>query len=187
MVFRPVRSLLVALSAALPALSAMACDCANRYLNVMNGKKDASAIFTGAPTAKEGHYGDVLYVFRVESVWKGTLVKNIYLHGGMDSCAYALRVGTSYLIFAHAGRGTREDPVVTTVCASNKELSAANSEVKRLGKPVEFYPRVDRATAPPWLRRGLVAPPPPPPPPVPMPSATSGYPPEVAPPKAAPR
>lgn len=146
---------------ALATSAARACDCAEKYLNVVNGKEAAKFVFSGDPLSKEGHYGDMLYVFRIESVWKGAMLKQTYVHGGKDSCGFAFRVGTSYLVLGHGGRGTADDPVLTSICASNKELIAATADVKALGKPLTFYER-DKRGAPPAGRRAAYTPPPPP-------------------------
>lgn len=137
-------SVVVGLALVATSTMASACDCADRYLNVMNGKKNAAAVFTGMVTAKTGRFGDMLYTMRVDSVWKGTLLRNAYVYGGKDACAFAFRVGTMYLVYTEAGRGTATDPAMTTVCASNKEISGATTEIKSLGKPVENYEQAER-------------------------------------------
>ena len=126
------------------AVAAQACDCADRYLNVTNGKKNATALFTATPTAKTGHFGDMLYTMRVESIWRGTLLKQSYIFGGTGSCAFVFRIGTMYLVYAHSGRGTLDEPAQTTVCASNKEIGGASSDLRVLGKPVAFYDRIEK-------------------------------------------
>lgn len=135
-------------TAAIMSMPALGCDCAEKYLNTTNGKAKATAVFSGEPTAKEGHFGNMLYTFRVEAMWKGALLKQSFVHGGVDSCGYAFRTGITYLVFTQSGHGTRDDPAMTSICSSNKELSSAGTDVRLLGKPFKVYEKVERKTPP---------------------------------------
>lgn len=121
------------------AVDAVACDCENLYLDSKNGKVKAAVVFSGTPISKSGHYGDMTYVFQIDSLWHGMLLKNTTVYGGKDACAFAFRIGVPYLVFASGGKGSPTDPVKTSICSANKELANSFNEVKDLGRIVYSY------------------------------------------------
>jgi len=121
------------------AAPVLACDCGNQYLDSKNGKERAVQVFSGTPIAKTGHFGDMTYVFQIDSLWHGMLLKNTTVNGGMGSCAFAFRIGVPYLIFSSGGKGSPAEPVKTSICSANKELANSFNEVKDLGRVVYSY------------------------------------------------
>lgn len=118
----------------LGASSVFACSCL-----MDNEKSESKKVKAAYKKTAAVFYGEVLEVFRqtdsltvkfkVETVWKGVVTKEVTVRTGENSamCGFNFEVGKKYLVYA----GGKIDNLETNICT---RTSAQNTDAKLLNK-----------------------------------------------------
>lgn len=122
-----------------PDVQACSCDLPYPKLSlsqqVKKARKQSQAVFVGRVFDIVNPPGSYIVVvkFRVESVWRGKLAKEVSLTTGRGNgdCGYRFEVGQSYLVYAY---GSDETDLATNICQRTAAISDATVDLKLLGK-----------------------------------------------------